>query len=106
MWQLGSCVAVAVAVAVASSCNSHSTPSLGASICYRCGPEKQSKAKKEKKRLHILAFNSTGGLILMISEIEFKIFSCLFDHQEEGLYFRSLSHLVDDLGEQVSETPA
>ena len=35
--QLGSCVAAAVAEA--SSCSFHSTPSLGTSICRRCGPK-------------------------------------------------------------------
>ena len=34
-----------VAVAVASSCSSDLTPSLGPSICHRCGPKK-TKAKK------------------------------------------------------------
>ena len=36
--RLGSCMAVAVAVA-----ESNSTPSLGTSICRRCGPKKQIK---------------------------------------------------------------
>ena len=31
---------VAVAVVEASSCSSHSNPSLGTSICRRCGPKK------------------------------------------------------------------
>ena len=34
---------VAVAVAVVSSCGSNSTPSLGISICCRCGPKKKKK---------------------------------------------------------------
>ena len=44
--QLRSCVVVAVAVAVAGSCSSDSTPSLGTSICHRCGPKKTKKKKK------------------------------------------------------------
>ena len=43
--RLRSCVAVAVGQA--SSCRSDLTPSLGTSICYRCGPKKQSKKKKK-----------------------------------------------------------
>jgi len=48
-WQmrLGSCIAVAVVWA--GSCSSDSTPSLGTSICFGCGPKKRTK-KKEKKR--------------------------------------------------------
>ena len=36
-------------VAEAGSCSSDSTPSLGTSICLRCGPKKQKKKKKKKK---------------------------------------------------------
>ena len=39
--QLGSCIAVAVAQA--GSCISHSTPSLGISICYGCNSKKQTR---------------------------------------------------------------
>ena len=35
--QLGS----GVAVAVAGNCSSYLTPSLGTSICHRCGPKKK-----------------------------------------------------------------
>jgi len=45
MW-LKSGVAVAVAVAQAGSCSSDWTPSLGPSICRRCGPKKKQKKKK------------------------------------------------------------
>ena len=44
--QLGS--HIAVAVVETSSCSSDSTPSLGTSICSRCGPKKQKKKKKKK----------------------------------------------------------
>ena len=37
---------MAVAVVQASSCSSDSTPSLGTSMCHRCGPEKTKKKKK------------------------------------------------------------
>ena len=37
---------VAVAVMQAGSCSSHSTPSLGTSVCHGCGPKKQRKKKK------------------------------------------------------------
>ena len=47
MW-LGSCVAVAVAQG--SSCSSDSTPSLGTSICCRCGPKKTKEKKKEQRK--------------------------------------------------------
>ena len=36
---------IAVAVVQASSYSSDSTPSLGISVCRRCGPKKQSKKK-------------------------------------------------------------
>ena len=36
---------VAMAVAVAGSCSSDLTPSLGTSICPRCGPKKQTNKK-------------------------------------------------------------
>ena len=32
----------------ACTCSSDSTPSLGTSICYACGPKKQKKKEKEK----------------------------------------------------------
>ena len=38
---------VAVAVVSAGSCSSNSAPSLGTSMCRRCGPKKQRKRKKE-----------------------------------------------------------
>ena len=44
--QLGS--QVAVVVAVASGYSSDWTPSLGISICRRCGPRKGTKKKKKK----------------------------------------------------------
>ena len=40
---------IAVAVMQAGSCSYNETPSLGASICLRCGPE------KKKKKVSILA---------------------------------------------------
>ena len=52
--QLGS--GIAVAVVQAGSYNSHLTPSLGASICYGCGPEKKKKKKKigdRRESLHM-----------------------------------------------------
>ena len=45
--QLGS--VIAMAVATAGSCSVDLTPSLGTSICCRCGPKKKKK-KKERKR--------------------------------------------------------
>ena len=47
--QLGSWDALAVAVEQAGSCSSDSFPSLGTSICHRCGTKKQSKTKQNKK---------------------------------------------------------
>ena len=46
--QLRSVVAVAVAEAVASSCSSNSAPSLGTSICLKCGLKRQKDQKKER----------------------------------------------------------
>ena len=45
--QLGS--HIAVSVAEASRCSSDSTPSLGTSMCRRCGPEKQKQNKTKQK---------------------------------------------------------
>ena len=45
---LGSCVAVTVAQA--SSYSSDQTPSLGISMCRRCGPKRKTKKKKTKKK--------------------------------------------------------
>ena len=57
MW-LGSCIAVAVV----GDCSSDSTPSLGTSICPRCGPKKGKKRKKKEtnvfKRMTSLEFPS------------------------------------------------
>ena len=44
------CVAVAVVQAGSCSSSSYWTPSLGTSICYRCGPKKTKKEKKKKKK--------------------------------------------------------
>ena len=38
---------VTVAVVQAGSCSFDSTPSLGTSICHRCGPKKKKKKRKE-----------------------------------------------------------
>ena len=46
--RLGSCVAMAVVKA--GVCSSNSTPSLGTSICHRCGPKKEKKKKTKKKQ--------------------------------------------------------
>ena len=39
---------VAVAVVQASGCSSDLRPSLGTSICCRCGPKKTKKKKRKK----------------------------------------------------------
>ena len=39
---------MAVAVGWAGGCSSDVTPSLGTSICCRCGPKKQTKQNKTK----------------------------------------------------------
>ena len=49
MW-LGSCIAVAMAVAMAGSYSSDSIPSLGTSICHRCGPKKAKTNKQTKNQ--------------------------------------------------------
>ena len=40
---------IAVAVVQAGSCSFNSTPSLGTSICHRCGPKKMTKKKKKSE---------------------------------------------------------
>ena len=39
-----------MAVALAGSYGSNLTPSLGTSICLRCGPKETKKKKKKKKK--------------------------------------------------------
>ena len=64
-------VAVPVAVAVAGSCSSDSTPSLGTSICCRCGLKKKKDKKKKKSllglswhqnKIHILTMTYSLGI--------------------------------------------
>ena len=45
--RLGCCVAVAVTVADGYGSSSDWIPSLGTSICCRCGPKKTKKTKKK-----------------------------------------------------------
>ena len=40
---------IAVAVVYAGRLSSDSTPSLGTSICHRCGPKKKKKKRKKKR---------------------------------------------------------
>ena len=54
MW-LGS--GIAVAVVWANSCSSNSTPSLGTSICHRCGPKKANKETKTKNPCELESFS-------------------------------------------------
>ena len=71
--RLGSHVAV---VAWAGSCSSDSTPGLGTSMCYRCGPKKTKKKKVQRKKRKISVTevnrktqNSNHVLISVISFI-------------------------------------
>ena len=63
---------VAVAVVQASSYSSDSTPSLGTSICCRCGPKKTKRPKKKKKvtkkNLPYSTGNSTQYLVITYME--------------------------------------
>ena len=45
---------VAVAVVQASGCSSDSIPSLGTSICHRCGPKKQTNKQMNKKSKYFM----------------------------------------------------
>ena len=50
-----------VALVQASSCSSDSTPSLGTSICCRCGPKKtKTKGKKRRKHVFYILQSSIG----------------------------------------------
>ena len=51
---------VAVAVVWASSYRSHSTPSLGTSICRRCGP-KRKKQNKQTNKVRLLGLRRWPG---------------------------------------------
>ena len=63
---LRSHIAVAVAVAWSSSCSSNSTPSLGTSICCRCGPKKQTK-KISMKQIYAVVLPGTTVLLALVS---------------------------------------
>ena len=53
---------VAVAVVQAHSYSSNMTPSLGTSICSRCGPKKKTKKnKKQKNPIPRLVLDQTSG---------------------------------------------
>ena len=41
---------ITVAVVWAGNCSSDSTPSLGTSICSRCGPKRQAKERRKEGR--------------------------------------------------------
>ena len=58
MW-LGSCIAVAVVEA--GSCNSNSTPSLGTSICHRCGHKRRKKEDKTAE-VRFMPHSPRGGI--------------------------------------------
>ena len=45
-----------MAVVQASSCSSHSTPSLGTSICYGYGPKKKEQERKMKRKKKSMVF--------------------------------------------------
>ena len=64
--QLGS--GIAVAVAKAGSCICDLTPSLGTSICNKCGPKKKKKKKKEKKRKESITLLFEGSPIRIFCE--------------------------------------
>ena len=65
---------MAVAVAVAGSRSSDSIPSLGTSICCKCGPEKQEK--KKKMMLELLRQEYLNFLLLLppgVSEVDVDV---------------------------------
>ena len=47
-------IGIAVAVAQACNCSSNATPSLGTSICCRCGPKQTNKQKTSKGNLMVV----------------------------------------------------
>ena len=57
---LGSCLAVALA-----GYSSHSTPSLGTSICCRCGPKKTKKKKKKILSTQFEALTRSWSILLI-----------------------------------------
>ena len=60
--QLGS--GVAVAMAQAGSCSSNSTPSLGTSICHRCGHKKKKKKTSNNNLRKIKAY---AEIVLLVN---------------------------------------
>ena len=96
---LGSCVAVVVVQA--SSCSSNLTPSLGTSICWGCGPEKQKikfsskyfpnrsvgiilKGGMKMKKMHNLkAYKCSCGEKVVSPEFYFYLFFCLYPQHTE-----------------------
>ena len=79
--RLGSCVAVVVVWAVVHS--SDSTPSLGTSICHRCGCKKGKKKKGKEK-------NRQSNLFSLFTELcsnhHNLILECFSSTPEETLY--------------------
>ena len=89
--RLGS--ATAVALAEAGSCSSDWTPSLGTSICRKCGPEKcknKQKTPQKQKQKEINKENSSTKSLLSIKlfvdliiqlylDIQWVIFGLLID---------------------------
>ena len=53
---------VAVAAAWAGGYSSDSTPSLGTSMCHRCGPKKTKRQKKKKKKIKTPSKKKVQGL--------------------------------------------
>ena len=96
-----------VVVAWAGNCSSHLTPSLGTSICHRCGP-KNKKQKKEKyglchSHMHFIIENwyilvkclnrkhniHYGYVLCAITSISYQ----LLCSGSDSLYHRTYSHI-------------
>ena len=58
----------------AGSCSSDSTPSLGTSICHRCGPKIQAKLLHENTQLVVRVLKSTLDYI----KVEIDLLAAIF----------------------------
>ena len=77
-----------VAVAVASSCSSNSTPSLGTSVCCRCGPKKIKTTTTTKH----LGFHHQKGLQEILGFLLHLMFQIPAGVGAASLHFQGSGH--------------
>ena len=100
-------------VAVAGSNSSNWTPSLGTSMCRRCGPKRTNDQKKKKRRKNStedessykVHFISKPMLSLLHRSLEFNYFAFLFSFNIVPKAYL-MSHFLRGRYDILSSTPA